>query len=109
MHRAADDAPGSRHTSGLQMWWMIDGPSLTCQNCGNKVTRTQLEHLLELSEHPTSNLRAFPPSRGTQARRHRQPNPLRSSPGTCSPGSGPSAPHPGQNTALSCETSDCTR
>ena len=47
-----------------QMWWVIDEPVLTCQIGGTKVMRTQLEHLLELSEHPTINLQVLPQSEG---------------------------------------------
>ncbi|WP_338042987.1 hypothetical protein [Nocardiopsis valliformis] len=71
--------------------------------------RTQLEHLLELSEHPTSNLRALPPSGGTQAPRHPQPNPLRSSPGACSPGRVRPLPARGRTRPSLDAISDCTR
>lgn len=53
----------SRETTP-QMWWVIDEPVLTCQIGGTKVMRTQLEHLLELSEHPTINLQVLPQSEG---------------------------------------------
>ena len=53
-----------RRESPPQMWWVIDDPVLTCQIGGNKVMRTQLEHLLELSEHPTINLQVLPQSEG---------------------------------------------
>ncbi|GAA1459728.1 Scr1 family TA system antitoxin-like transcriptional regulator [Nocardiopsis exhalans] len=43
---------------------MVDEPVLTCQIGSNKVMRTQLDHLLELNEHPTINLQVLPQSEG---------------------------------------------
>ena len=53
-----------RRETPPQMWWVIDEPVLTCQIGGYKVMRTQLEHLLELSEHPMINLQVLPQSEG---------------------------------------------
>lgn len=53
-----------RRETPPQMWWVVDEPVLTCQIGGNKVMRTQLEHLLELSEHPAINLQILPQSEG---------------------------------------------
>ncbi len=47
-----------------QMWWIIDEPVLTCQVGGPDVMRTQLEHVLELSEHPRIDLQVLPQSQG---------------------------------------------
>ncbi|MFE1466609.1 helix-turn-helix domain-containing protein [Nocardiopsis dassonvillei] len=47
-----------------RMWWVVDEPVLTCQVGGPRVMRAQLEHLLELSDHPSIDLQVLPQSEG---------------------------------------------